>query len=130
MAKVLIATDGSDFAVRAAARALDLIGRNHEFAVITVVHPTLPVGDAAVAIDAVPTPLPDPETEAALEEEQRDDAATGIERLVDELGIDAERRVDFGDAAAVICRVAEDNGFDLIALGSHGTGFFKRMVMG
>ena len=130
MANVLIATDGSEFAVRSARRALELIGTDHQFTVLTVVHPPLPIGDAAVAIDAVPTPLPDPETEAAIEEEQRDDAERAVETLATELGIDAQRRVDFGDAAAAICRVAADESFDLVVIGSHGSGFFKRVLMG
>ena len=130
MAKVLIATDGSDFAARSARRALELIGRDHEFVVLTVVHAPLPVGDAAVAIDAVPTPLPDPETEAAIEEEQRHEAQQAVEALTADLGIEAERRIELGDAAAVICRLADDAGMDLIVIGSHGSGFFKRMLMG
>ena len=128
MSRVLIATDGSDFAMRSARRALDLVGREHQFTAITVVHPPLPIGDAAVAIDAVPTPLPDPETEAALEEEQREEAEDALDRLVRELGIEAERRIDYGDAAAVLCRVGAD--FDLLVIGSHGSGFLKRVVMG
>ena len=130
MANVLIATDGSEFAARSARRALELIGTDHQFTVLTVVHPPLPIGDAAVAIDAVPTPLPDPDTEAAIEEEQRNDAEKAVETLAAELGIDAQWRVEFGDAAAVICRVAADEGFDLVVTGSHGSGFFKRMLMG
>ena len=128
MAKVLIATDGSDFALRSARRALELIGREHQFTAITVVHPPLPVGDAAVAIDAVPTPLPDPETEAALEEEQREEAQEALDRLVDDLGIEGERRIEYGDAAAVLCRAGI--AFDLLVIGSHGSGFLKRVVMG
>ena len=130
MSKVLIATDGSDFSLRAARQGVELIGTNHDFVVVTVVHPPLPVGDAAVAIDAVPTPLPDPETEAALEEEQRQEANTALDRLVRELGIEAEEWVEHGDAAAVICRLAADAKFDLIVIGSHGSGFLKRVVMG
>ena len=130
MATVLLATDGSDFALRSARRALELVGRDHEFTVLTVVHPPLPVGDAAVAIDAVPTPLPDPDPEAAIEEEQRSEAEGALQNLTSDLGLDAERRIEFGDAAAAICRVAEDEHFDLVVIGSHGRGFLKRMVMG
>jgi nucleotide-binding universal stress UspA family protein len=130
MSKILIATDGSDFALRSARRALEIIGRDHEFTAVTVVHPPLPVGDAAVAIDAVPTPLPDPETEAALEEEQRAEAAGALDRLVRDLDIDAERRIEYGDAAAVLCRVAGEGGYDVLVIGSHGSGFLKRVLMG
>jgi nucleotide-binding universal stress UspA family protein len=130
MASILIATDGSDFALRSARRALELLGRDHRFTVMSVVHPPLPVGDAAVAIDAVPTPLPDPDTESAIEKEQRAEAERALETLTRVLDIEAEHRIEHGDAAAVICRTAETEGFDLIVIGSHGSGFFRRVLMG
>jgi len=128
--KVLLATDGSDFALRSARRALELIGTDHQFVVLSAVHPPLPVGDTAVAIDAVPTPLPDPETEAIIEEEQQSAAEAAISELTSALGIEGEARIEHGDAGAVICDVAADIGADLIVVGSHGRGFLKRMLMG
>ena len=130
MPKVLLATDGSDFALRSARRALELIGRDHRFVVLSAVHPPLPVGDTAVAIDAVPTPLPDPETEAIIEEEQQSAAEQAIADLTSALGIEAERRIEHGDAGAVICDVAAAIDADLVVIGSHGSGFLKRMLMG
>ena len=133
MAKVLLATDGSDLALRSARRAVDLLGTDHEFVVLSAIHPPLPVGDTAVAIDAVPTPLPDPETEAIIEEEQQSAADDAIAELISSLGLSAEaveRRVEHGDAGSVICAVAEDIGADVVVIGSHGKGFLKRVLMG
>ena len=130
MAKVLLATDGSDFALRSARRALDLLGTDHTFVVLSAIHPPRPVGDTAVAIDAVPTPLPDPETEAIIEEEQQASAEEAIADMVSGLGIEAETRIEHGDAGSVICAVAGDVGADIVVIGSHGKGFLKRMLMG
>lgn len=131
MAKVLLATDGSDFALRSARRALELLGSDHEFVVLSAIHPPLPVGDTAVAIDAVPTPLPDPETEAIIEEEQQSSAEEAVREMTRVLGLaDAATRIEHGDAGSVICAVAADVGADVVVVGSHGKGFLKRMLMG
>ncbi len=39
-------------------------------------------------------------------------------------------RVEGGDAGPMITWVAEHEGSDVVVVGSHGHGFFKRMVMG
>ena len=38
--------------------------------------------------------------------------------------------IEYGDAAAEICRVAEGEHFDVIVVGSHGSGFVKRVFLG
>jgi nucleotide-binding universal stress UspA family protein len=35
-----------------------------------------------------------------------------------------------GDPAIEICRVAEEGQFDLVVIGSHGSGFLKRVLLG
>ena len=42
----------------------------------------------------------------------------------------AEVRIERGDPGVVICEVAEEGGFDLIVVGSHGHGLLKRMLIG
>ena len=46
------------------------------------------------------------------------------------LGRPAERRVVHGDPAIEICRVAEEGRFDLVVIGSHGSGFLKQVLLG
>lgn len=42
----------------------------------------------------------------------------------------AEVRVELGDPGRTVVRVAEDGGYDLIAMGTHGRSGFRRFVMG
>jgi nucleotide-binding universal stress UspA family protein len=129
MAKVLIATDGSDFATESAARALELIGGDHDITVISVVSPVLPTTVPVATLDAVPA-MPDPETEARLADEQKAQAQYAVDQIARLVGTAPALRVDMGDPADVICRVAAEDGFDLIVIGSHGHGWLQRVLIG
>lgn len=127
--KVLIATDGSDIAGTLAMHAGALLGEPSVVTVLAVVT-DLP-GDDAGGIEG-PTESPE-EAERILEGEQRD-AAAAIDRVVADLPASWQgvvtRRVEAGDAGAMIVWVAEHEQSDVIVIGSHGHGLFKRLVLG
>jgi nucleotide-binding universal stress UspA family protein len=127
--KVLIATDGSDIASSLATHAGALLGEPTTVTVLAVV--TEIPGDDAGGIEG-PTESPE-EAERVLEGEQRD-AATAIDRVVADLPSSwqekVNRRVEAGDAGAMIVWVAEHEQTDVIVIGSHGHGLFKRLVLG
>jgi nucleotide-binding universal stress UspA family protein len=135
MPKALIATDGSDYALNAAVRAKQLLDPSLQFTLLTVVPPpVMPVGAPVTGIEAAP--IATPETTEELTEAYKEEALESLERTARALGGSAgsnhevERRIEFGDAAAEVCRVAEDEGFDVIVVGSHGSGFMKRVLLG
>jgi nucleotide-binding universal stress UspA family protein len=130
MPKALIATDGSDYADAAAARAKEVLDPTTEFTLLTVVPPpVMPVGAPVTGIEAAP--ITTPETTEELTEAYKEEANQNLERTAHALGGDrVTRRVEYGDAAAEICRVAEDEHFDVIVVGSHGSGFVKRVFLG
>jgi nucleotide-binding universal stress UspA family protein len=135
MPKALIATDGSDYANAAATRAKELLHAGTEFTLLTVVPPpVMPVGAPVTGIEAAPITMP--ETTEELTEAYREEANQNLERTARAVGDPADpnyrviRRVEYGDAAAEICRVAEDEHFDVIVVGSHGSGFVKRVFLG
>jgi len=131
MPKALIATDGSDYATAAATHAKELLHPSTEFTLLTVVPPpVMPVGAPVTGIEAAP--MMTPETSEELTEAFREEAKENLERTARALGgpADPNRRVEYGDAAAEICRVAEDEQFDVIVVGSHGSGFVKRVFLG
>jgi nucleotide-binding universal stress UspA family protein len=129
MPKALIATDGSEFALAAAQRAKEILDANLEFTLLTVVPPpVMPVGAPVTGIEAAP--IATPETTEEITEAYREEADENLERTARALGGDVQRRTEFGDAATEICRVAEDDRFDVIVVGSHGSGFVKRVLMG
>lgn len=128
MAKVLIATDGSDFAIAAARRALALLSREHSFTILTV-------GASGVPVSGLADPeglgvLPDVAAAEEIQDQIDREAKDAAERTLDALGVEAKARVERGDARVEICRVAEEEGFDLIVLGSHGSGLLRRVMMG
>jgi nucleotide-binding universal stress UspA family protein len=101
LTRVLFAADGSELAIEAARRAAGMLA-DFEATVLGVVSPLLLApGTAGAGIDSVALPV-----------------------------TSAERRVVHGDPAIEICRVAEEGRFDLVVIGSHGSGFLKRVLLG
>jgi nucleotide-binding universal stress UspA family protein len=131
MAMALIAIDGSDFSVEAARQALELLDPSLELVVVTVVAPPVLTGGAPLGpADGVGPAVVDPETTAELDHALTEEAQAGLQRTVAALGRDAGTRLLYGDPAAEICREAEDGGYALVVIGSHGYGVVKRVLLG
>jgi nucleotide-binding universal stress UspA family protein len=129
MPKALIATDGSDFAIAAAKRAKELLHPALDFTLLTVVPPpVLPVAAAVTGVEAAP--IATPEVTEELAEAFREEARGSLDRTAEALGDDVARRIEYGDPAAEIRRVAEDDGYDVVVVGSHGSGVVKRVLLG
>jgi nucleotide-binding universal stress UspA family protein len=129
MARVLVGVDGSDLARRAALHSLDLLGPGHEVTLLQVVRPVTPVLPMAETAVMSGTAVND-EALAASNEALVRDAEVAVAELVREVGGGAVGRVLNGDAGMELCRVAGDEDFDLIVVGSHGAGFLKRVLLG
>ena len=129
MPKALIATDGSDYALDAAKRAKELLAPGTAYTLLTVEPPPV-MPEAAPVIGVETVPITTPEATEELTAAYRDEANQTLERTARAFGGDVERRVEYGDAAAEITRVAKDEGFDVIVVGSHGSGFVKRVLLG
>lgn len=127
MARVLIATDGSDFSINAAKRALPLLKEDHDITVLAVApHP---LGGTLIAGPEGAGFAPAPQVNQEIEEAVGREAQGHVDRAAEALGVSVDKRVERGDARLVICDVAGE-GFDLVIIGSHGTGLFKRMLLG
>lgn len=133
MARILLATDGSEIAIGSARRALELFGPDHDYVTLVVIPPSplvMAAGYAAMGMEAIAAPPPDPEAEAETERARLREADGILDRTLDALGIDAVRRVVHGTAGPEICRVAEEEDFDAVVVGSHGTGLVRRVLVG
>ena len=109
---ILVGTDMSDAATLAVDEA-GLLARTHD-AELVVLYVRPPV-DARQVFD--PTGVPDPDSH--------------FEGLADRLsGVKFRTRREFGDAAATICDVAEEEGVDVIVVGNRGVHGRRRWLLG
>lgn len=129
MAKVLVASDGSEFAIDGAVRGLRLVSDDANVTVLTVVPRIMPSSEVAapgLAATALVEPATFDEAEATRRQRGEDAAAATIAALPGE----AEGRVEEGDPGSVICSIAEEEAFDLVVVASHGAGFLERALVG
>jgi nucleotide-binding universal stress UspA family protein len=115
MKRILLAYDGAEPARKALGLAADL-ARTYE-ATVTVVS-VVPMHPGRAPID----PWDDPEVHLA----QLREAAVALR----EQGIEPELVEPAGDPATMIERVAEQGKFDLIVVGTSGTGVVGRILQG
>lgn len=136
MARVLIATDGSACAIGAARRALELLSPPDEVTILCVVDIRSEVavgGMGLVGGEPLAGPFTGPGGVADLDGVLTAEADEAVRRTVAALGERGEtcrRRVSHGDPASEIVRIADEGGYDLVVVGTHGSGFVKRVLVG
>ena len=109
---ILLAVDFSDHAKQVTNKAVELAQVNQ--AKLSVVHvvENLPITDAAYG------PIP---FDVDLTQEWLNASKERLQKLAEKLAIPENRRwLEMGSAKLEIVRVAEENGVDLIVVGSHG----------
>ncbi|HWC12139.1 MAG TPA: universal stress protein [Acidimicrobiales bacterium] len=127
MPKVLVASDGSDFAIAAGRRGVSLLAPDSQVAVITVVPPPSSTADRPES--SIASGVVYPPREGAGDERMASGRAD-VDATVAALGIEATGRVEQGDAGETICEVAGTDGFEIVVVGSHGSGLLKRALLG
>lgn len=129
MSTVLLTTDGSDLALAAMVRGVDLLGRGHRFLALAVVPPAFAPAAATGPMDSHPIVV-DPDLEDEIEEGDRAESTVELAQLSEVLEVAAEPIVETGDPGATICQVAARVGADVVVLGSHGHGWLQRVLIG
>jgi nucleotide-binding universal stress UspA family protein len=87
----------------------------------------VPGGDVSGLAGSVFSPA---EQEAAWDA-QLDEAGRELARTAAALtDAQVDKRIEVGDVASTICRVADEVGVDVIVLGSHGRSGLKRLFLG
>lgn len=125
MARVLIGTDGSGLARRAAERARDVLALD-DVIVASVTQPVL-AGALPVGISGgyVASGLADPEVIETLHTQ-----ATAFAAEIAALFPGSSTRVLDGEPGPELCRLAEEEAVEVIVVGSHGAGFLRRVLLG
>jgi nucleotide-binding universal stress UspA family protein len=127
---VVIAVDGSDVSTMAARQAVTLLGPGCGYALLEVVRVAVPLTVGAVGWapgQAIP-PSPEMVTEMTRLEERT--AQADLIGLARQLGVAGRRRVVVGEPGEAICAVAAEEHADLVVVGSHGKGAWKRALLG
>lgn len=129
MFKILMATDGSSYALRAADYLAELCLRIAD-AEVTVLY----VIDLGAASAAAVTPTGMPFTSAVLVPSELEKIATvALEATRQRLlsgGRAIATRTERGKPADVICKMAEQEKFDLVVMGSSGMGRITGILLG
>jgi nucleotide-binding universal stress UspA family protein len=125
---LLLCTDGSDLALAALARGLEVVAPHERIVVATAVQLTHP-------IDVVGTGMAggtiSPETALAQDRAAEEWGEQAIAGTCRHLGLDGvERVVVHGPAGPTLCQLAADLPADVIVVGSRGLGGLRRAVLG
>lgn len=127
---VIIGTDGSDDAIAAATRGLELLATPDKVLIASVVDAP---GEATAGMESgfAGGMVDESEVERAWEA-ATERAASVLRGTAVALDVDSviEKVKLSGDAGPALCRLAEERGADAIVIGSRGRGAIKRALLG
>jgi len=130
MFKILLATDGSAYALRAAGYTAKLASKigDAEVTILNVKDLSIPtvglLGEPGMEI------LPD---SAVMQERINSSSVSALSntrKVLEEAGIQPIVRAEWGKPADTICDVAREDGFDLVVMGSSGMGQVSGILLG
>ena len=120
---ILLASDGSECALKAAAAAATLASKfTARLTIINVFQPIPTVGPYGEIVNV--------ELNKRYITELQEHAIAPVGRIMDEIGVPYQSRQEVGQPAAEIVRVAEAEGCDLIVLGSRGASGLTLFLLG
>lgn len=126
-AKILLASDGSEYALRAAKAAAELAKALN--ASVTLLHVfTMP--SVQMTVPGAPGVDVDPAAFSTYVEQVQDAVAKRTGKVLDEAGVPYTTLLEAGHPAEVIVRIAEDDGYDLIVMGSRGLSAIQSFLLG
>jgi nucleotide-binding universal stress UspA family protein len=127
--RILITTDGSDFSKAAVEKCCQMVVKPEDTAIkiVSVYELTLP-------LDVFPAPTDFSEKLESSAREQAEEfaqqAAAMIRGFFPDSNIDITLEIAVGAPEQILIEEAKDWNADLVVVGSHGRGFWGRMLLG
>jgi len=120
---ILLASDGSECALKAAAVAATLANKfAARLTIINIYEPIPTVGPYGEIVNT--------ELNERYVRELQEHAISPVGRIMDKMGVPYQSRREIGSPPAEIIRVAEEEGCDLVVLGSRGLSGFQEFLLG
>ena len=127
--RILITTDGSDFSRAAVEKCCQMVVKPDDTAIKIV-----SVYEVALPLDVFPSPT---EFSERLENSAREQAESFAEQsaalirgFFPDSNIDLTTQISTGSPEQVLIETAKEWNADLVVVGSHGRGFWGRMLLG
>lgn len=129
--RILIAADGSEFSQNAVKKCCKIISTEHQtnIKIITAVEIFIPVAAEPFGTSNIYYS----QISADLQKEAAETVASAAQILKENLpdeNVTVQTEVITGNVKQIIIDEAKDFAADLIVVGSHGYGFFDRMLLG
>jgi len=120
---ILLASDGSECALKAAAVAATLANKfAARLTIINIYEPIPTVGPYGEIVNT--------ELNERYVRELQEHAISPVGRIMEGMGVPYQSRQEVGQPAAEIIRVAEEEGCNLVVLGSRGLSGFQEFLLG
>ena len=127
--RILITTDGSDFSRAAVEKCCQMVVKPEETAIKIV-----SVYDLTLPLDVFPAPTEFSERLENSAREQAEEFAREAEAMIREhfpdSNIDLTTQTAVGAPEQILIEEAKEWNADLVVVGSHGRGFWGRMLLG
>lgn len=122
--KILLAADGSEYTAKAADYLVDYIRQLKEAPELHLFHVKTPIPDGLIQ-----SMVGRSEIEAYYREES-EAALANAEKVLHEKGVPFTSSYVVGNIAAKIREYVSNQNIDMVVMGSHGHGHFKKLVLG
>jgi nucleotide-binding universal stress UspA family protein len=123
--RALLGTDGSEPSRDALRRGAALLDHDADLTVACIA-PLPGAGSGAAA--ALGRAVPAAEEDALGDARRR--AVLAVASTVERLGVPARELVRFGPPGPTLCQLVTEGDFDVLVVGSHGTGLLERVLLG